>query len=530
MGSTHRGLTRSGLLITIETRENNRDGNDMKQWLKKVWLSLKIEQKIKWYTGFVLCIILLSIFLAGWAVKVSLLDFYVILDHNSLASDFLQCMETESDLFVAYAKNGGTDIYRELEQAIKDTEKMLTQLPYGYKEIGEMRYARTWSIRNMYRIYCDKRDSLLTAGETESNYIVNLYEVYEIQDYLQEYARQLMRETLEDSVSVYEGKIRMMLIVPVFMIVTEFVSFLCIRKMSELLNHSIVSPVTELAEASRKIAENDFFIQDVKCQSEDEMGELIHAFNKMKYATGEYIMALEERRKALDLYHAEELEKLEIAGRLDAMELDLLKNQINPHFLFNTLNVIGGMANLEGAQTTESMIHALSDLFRYNLKTPEEEVSLARELKVVEDYMFLQEMRFGSRITYEVDCQVDAEYAQIPTFTFQPLIENAIIHGLAPKEEGGHILIRIRNKRNMLHIAVADNGTGMDAETLKRFREALSEEGSDKKARTNIGLFNLYKRIHSMYENGEMKIYSKAGVGTIISIRIPDRRGNYFGK
>lgn len=87
-----------------------------------------------------------------------------------------------------------------------------------------------------------------------------------------------------------------------------------------------------------------------------------------KYATGEYIQALEEKRKTLDLLHEEELEKLETEKRLEMTKLELLKSQINPHFLFNTLNVIGGMASLEEAETTEKMIRALSALFRYNLK------------------------------------------------------------------------------------------------------------------------------------------------------------------
>ena len=300
--------------------------------------------------------------------------------------------------------------------------------------------------------------------------------------------------------------------------------------MSELLNSSIVSPVMDLAEASRKIAENDFFIEDVNVHSQDEMGELVHAFNKMKYATGEYIMALEEKRKALDLYHAEELEKLEMAGRLDAMELDLLKNQINPHFLFNTLNVIGGMANLEGASTTEAMIQSLSFLFRYNLKTPEEKVSLARELKVVRDYMFIQEKRFGNRIKYEIDCQMDAESVLIPTFTFQPLVENAIIHGLSQKEEGGRILIRIREVRGSICFAVADDGVGMELCALRELRQGLRQDEMDRTGRTRIGVFNIYKRIHAMYADGEMRIHSKAGTGTIISIRIPNERGNGFGE
>ena len=118
-------------------------------------------------------------------------------------------------------------------------------------------------------------------------------------------------------------------------------------------------------------------------------------------------MALEEKRKTLDLLHEEELGKLETEKRLEMIKLELLKSQINPHFLFNTLNVISGMAKLEEAETTEKMFLALSSLFRYNLKTPEQSVPLAKELKVVADYMYLQQMRFGERIRYELNCKVE---------------------------------------------------------------------------------------------------------------------------
>lgn len=502
----------------------------MRQRLKRFWQCLKIKQKIRLYTNIVIFVILVSIFLAVWAIKSSLLDFSTILRDNSLASDFVQCMERESELFKSYARIDDEDVLAELNQAIVNTQEVVGQLPYDYKKIGEDRYAKTWSIFNMYQVYCEKRDIILNAEKSFSDYVVRLYEVYEMQDYLQSYAKELMRDTLESGVSIYADKVRTIIVIPVVIIVFELIFLLCIHKMSELMNSSIVSPVMELAEASHKIAENDFTIEDVELQSEDEMGELVHAFNKMKYATGEYILALEERRKALDLYHAEELEKLEMASRLNDMELDLLKSQINPHFLFNTLNVIGGMANLEGAQTTEAMIQSLSFLFRYNLKTPEEKVSLVRELKVVRDYMFIQEKRFGSRITYEIDCQTDPEMVLIPTFTFQPLIENAIIHGLASKEAGGQIRIRIRKQRDMICIAVADNGIGMDRDSLKSLRQGLHDDEMNKTARTSIGLFNIYKRVHALYETGVMHIHSKPGVGTIVSIRIPDERGNDLGK
>lgn len=502
----------------------------MKQRLQKIWQSLKIKHKLRLYTNIVLFIILLSIFLAVWVVKASLLDFFAILNDNSSVNSLVQCMEEEADLFETYAKTGREDTYASLKGAIADTEKTVMQLPYDYGRIGAVRYAKTWSIRNMYQVYCERRDDVMGAGKERADYIVRLYEVYEIQEYLISYSKQLMRDTLDDSTAVYAEKVRTVIVVPIIMILVELLFFLSIRKMSELMNVSIVLPVMELAEASRKIAENDFFIEDVRLRSDDEMGELVHAFNKMKYATGEYITALEEKRKALDLYHAEELEKLEMAGRLDAMELDLLKNQINPHFLFNTLNVIGGMADLEGAQTTEAMIQSLSSLFRYNLKTPEEKVSLARELKVVRDYMFIQQKRFGDRITYEIDCQTDPEKAAIPTFTFQPLVENAIIHGLASKEEGGHILIRIKARQKGICIAIADNGAGMERESLQELRQNLKKEESGGSGRTSIGIFNIYKRIHAMYADGKMLVFSKAGTGTVISIWIPDEKENEFGK
>lgn len=502
----------------------------MKQRFQEVWQALKIEQKIKCFTSIVLWVILLSIFLIVWIAKYSLLDYATILNDNSLTSDFLQCMEEEAEVFEVYVKTGNEDAHTQLEQAIADTQRLVGQLPYDYEKIGETRYAKTWSIRNMYQVYCEKRDSILSTEEKTSQYISALYEVYDIQDYLKNYAKQLMRDTSEYGINVYSDKVRIIIIIPVLFILLEIAFFLSIRKLSALMNSSIVSPVMELAEASRKIAENDFFVEDIKTQSGDELGELVHAFNKMKYATSEYITALEEKRKALDLYHAEELEKIEIAARLDAMELDLLKNQINPHFLFNTLNVIGGMANLEGAQTTESMIQSLSFLFRYNLKTPEEKVPLARELKVVRDYMFIQEMRFGGRITCEIDCQTDAELVMVPTYTFQPLVENTIIHGLAPKEDGGHILIRIREIRGDICIVVADDGIGMDLKTLQTIRQKLREEETSRTNRMSIGLFNIYRRIHTMYKDGKMLIHSKAKAGTIIKIYIMDERGNRVGE
>lgn len=490
----------------------------MREKIRQTWQSLTIRKKIGTFTGTVFLIISLSVIFDIWVVKFSLVDFNGILQDNGKGSELVQALEEESRLFESCIKNPEEEREEQLEISIARTQKAVQELPFQYGKIGEKRYAKTWSIRNSYELYCEKRDAVLQMEEKDPNYIGKLYEVYDMQGYLQEYARTLMNYTIEDGNEIYQKRVPGLISVPLAVILFGLVLFCGMLELAALMNQTIISPVMELVKASQKIAANDFFVEDVNVQNQDELGELVRAFNKMKYATGEYILALEEKRKTLDLLHEEEMKKLEAEKRLEMIKLELLKNQVNPHFLFNTLNVIGGMANLEEAGTTEKMIKALSSLFRYNLKTPEAEVPLAKELKVVADYMYLQQMRFGGRISYELECLVNEELVLVPTFTFQPLVENAIIHGLSPKEEGGRIRIRIWQRKERLHITVGDNGIGMDTEQLKELRDQLRIEED---GRLGIGLGNVCKRIGAMYQESRVEVYSRKNAGTVIAIELP---------
>jgi sensor histidine kinase YesM len=311
--------------------------------------------------------------------------------------------------------------------------------------------------------------------------------------------------------------------VPFLVSAIGIVVFFIVFENSKIMNASITTPVLTLANASRKIAANDFFIDDIEVSSQDEIGELVTAFNKMKFATGEYIKALEDKRVALDQLHEQEMENLKIEKQLETMNLELLKSQINPHFLFNTLNAIAGTANLEDAPTTEQMIEALSSLFRYNLKTQAKETLLSQELKISKDYMYLQKMRFGERVQFEIDSEVDENAVIVPTFTFQPLLENAIIHGISKKVEGGKVTIKIRHVDGRLHINVEDTGVGMDEITLWNIKKQLYDQTLNKnhEKTVGIGLGNICKRIRAMYSDGNFEITSKEGEGTVIFIDIP---------
>ncbi len=488
----------------------------MKQKIAARWQALNIEQKSSFFTKLIFFLFLLVILFDFWVVRFSVFDFNKILEDNLESGTLLQCIQEETQLFAEYTKNRQKNTKTELKKAMKNTRKAVMALPYDYGSIGENRFNKTWSIQNFYEVYQEKRDAFFLMKGYGPEYVTKLYEVYDMQEYLQKYARELMSDTLHDGNDIYREKVPGLMRIPVFMVILGGILLIGVIQQTELMKKGITEPILELAKASKRIGANDFSGEDIKTESRDELGELVHAFNKMKYATGEYIQALEEKRKTLDLLHQEELERLSLEKHLELTRMELLKNQINPHFLFNTLNVIGGMANLEEAFTTEKMIGALSFIFRYNLKTTESQVPLAQEIKVVEDYMYLQEMRFGSRISYKISCLVSQEQVMVPVYTFQPLVENAIIHGLSHKEEGGRICIRIWEEKEELFITVGDTGTGMGEEELKALVQKL-KTGENK----GIGLGNIYKRITSMYQGGDLQVYSKAQAGTVIRIKIP---------
>ena len=305
---------------------------------------------------------------------------------------------------------------------------------------------------------------------------------------------------------------------PYLILIFSVVMMIIVMGLTRLLAAALVSPMMKMAHNARKIARNDFSGQDLTVPNRDEMGELVKAFNKMKHATEGYINTLKENNEMAELLHKEELEKIEMEKRLDAARLELLKSQINPHFLFNTLNMIACMAKLEEAATTERMIASMSNLFRYNLKTSEQIVPLERELKVVQDYMYLQQMRFGSRIGYECKAEVDPNRVMVPAFTLQPVVENAIIHGLSKKEQGGKIVIRIWRKGGSVIISVADTGVGMSQQRCRELSEAM--QGS-RTSGIGIGLGNIYQRINTMYKGGGLKLYSREGSGTVVQMTIP---------
>ncbi len=488
--------------------------------LRKLWMTISIKRKIGIFAAMVILIVALSASFNIWITKVSLGSFGQILNDNSRCHDFQEALDLEIKAFEQYIRNYGEENRSIYQVACVRTERCLWSLPSDAEKMGIERSARTWSVKNAYENYKIYRDDVAGRTKTGREFVDELYRVYSMQDYLQEYTRRLVQVTLTEGNGRYQKAAAFFGSIPYLILLFSVGLTIMALQITRIFSSTIAKPILTLADSARKIGANEFDQPDLEVENRDEIGELVIAFNKMKHSTKGYIDTLKENNEMQELLHKEELERSEMEKQLGSARLELLKSQINPHFLFNTLNMIACTAKLEDAADTEKMILSLGNLFRYNLKTREQTVTLDRELKIVEDYMYLQKMRFGSRIRYSLDLETDAENAIIPSLSLQPIVENAVVHGLSKKEKGGILHIRIWKTGEILVLSVADTGLGMSKERCEEVSAAMKERRT---AKIGIGLGNIYKRVHMMYEKGDLKICSREGRGTVIRLLIPQR-------
>lgn len=212
-------------------------------------------------------------------------------------------------------------------------------------------------------------------------------------------------------------------------------------------------------------------------------------------------------------------------------EIHALQSQINPHFLYNTLDTIRSMAIIRDSEDIAQMAEALSMLFRYSISRPGEMATLKDELDNVKNYLLIQGYRFPGRFRYRQKIE-DEELLQykLPVLTLQPVIENAIHHGLETKVGGGQVSVCAYSTQERFIIRIADNGTGMTEQQMENLRDRLASGtyiyGQDREQRkrhnTGIALTNVNQRIKFYYGNDYgIKVYSTAGVGTIVEIILP---------
>jgi len=210
------------------------------------------------------------------------------------------------------------------------------------------------------------------------------------------------------------------------------------------------------------------------------------------------------------------IEKEMLEKKIINLEAKNMSLVINPHFLFNTLNSIARIAYFEKSHTTEELIYCLSDLLRYNLKQDDELHTIGAEMDNIEKYLYIQKVRYKNRLEYEIDIPDQIKPHRIPNMIIQPIVENALIHGITPKRDGGKIKIYAEKYKNDIKISVMDNGNGFPKEVIQSLQQSENKLG--------IGFRSTDKRLKRYFgEDYGLNIAKSDFSGSTVTIMIPSK-------
>ncbi len=230
----------------------------------------------------------------------------------------------------------------------------------------------------------------------------------------------------------------------------------------------ITRPITALARSAEAVAGGNLAVDPIAIESHDEVNVLAQAFNTMIVSLRAYV---EQIRVNLARETAQKERDLRMQNFLQEARFKNLQAQINPHFLFNSLNAGAQMAMMEGSDRTSEFIEHVADFYRYNINLFDQDVALAQEVKMVDDYIYIQKVRFADRISYESDIDPACLTVRVPGLILQPIVENAFAHGLRDVEEGGLICVRISDQGDHVTVRIHDNGKGMPPGKIARILE-----------------------------------------------------------
>lgn len=309
------------------------------------------------------------------------------------------------------------------------------------------------------------------------------------------------------SVSSYQEVMQkakqMFLIVASVLIVTLAIVLLVAVKLSV----TITGPIVKLRNLMEKTEDGNLKVR-FQGGDQDEVSDLGRQFNRM----------LEQIQELVNAVYVEQEHKRKA-------QLQVVQEQFKPHFLYNTLDTIGWMAREYSAENIVKLVDALTNVFRISLSKGRDYISLEEEMKYISNYLYIQKIRYGPKVLYEMELDEDLKEVQIPKLILQPLVENAIYHGVKLKRGEGHLRVSVQREEDHICMSVADDGRGMAKEQVENLTRLLNEPTSPEENQS-FGLFYVKERLRMRYgDQFRVLVESQEGAGTKVTILIWEKDG-----
>ncbi len=447
---------------------------------------------------------------------------------NSVFSSNISLNELSDNLnelhsgLTGYLETKGTD---DLELYYASSQKMNEMMKDLNEEVTDNSIKLSErDIRNMLSTYLKTADEAIQAkrGRNIDEYTVKYNECSKIKEYLNTYIYSINNEQFKTNSENYQALVNSLRYTEIMSMLIFAVASVMNVLLIIVLTNTITRPLTRLSAKAEEISmgspEN---VEPLEIVSHDEVGKVTNAFNEMLASIKDYIARI---RTQLITQSEMKEKNLLMETHLKDAQLKYLQSQINPHFLFNTLNAGAQLAMMEGADRTGEYIRKMADFFRYNVKKTSETVKLSEEIELVDSYIYILNVRFAGEIVFEKDIDEALLEVMVPSMIIQPLVENSIKYGIKDLEPGdGKITLSVYREGDNCCIRVSDNGIGTDEDIIEKI---MSNEKKPSETR-GVGITNVMERLDLHYNNREVfEIKSKKNEGTQVTIKIPMEAGN----
>ena len=283
---------------------------------------------------------------------------------------------------------------------------------------------------------------------------------------------------------------------------------------------AVTQPLHRLAKAADEVAGGNFEIEQIPVESMDEVGIVTGAFNQMVASIRDYI---EKLRLTMERENKLKERDLMMQSHLKDAQLKYLQAQINPHFLFNTLNAGAQLAMMEDAQKTGRFLENTAEFFRYNVRKNDQDATLGEEIHLVDNYVYILNVRFSGDILFSKDVDDSLLEVRVPSMILQPLVENSVNYGIRDIDWEGRIELSVYRQDENICISIWDNGAGMEQERIEQVLAGNVQETDLRSNSNGVGMKNVMERLRLYFhDQAKLEIISEGkNMGTEVLITIP---------
>lgn len=367
------------------------------------------------------------------------------------------------------------------------------------------------SIRYLSAEYLDEVSQTIDGkrGRNVEKYRSHYEEATKLYGYLNTYIYSLNNEQFKDNSENYREMVNAFKLYEtagnLIMVVIIVINALLIMR----LTAELIRPLTDLTGMANEVSKGNFNLLPLEVEAEDEIGVVTKAFNEMVVSIQQYI---EKIRENAEIEQAHKEKELMMEAHLKDAQLKYLQAQINPHFLFNTLNAGAQLAMMEGADRTYEYVQVMSEFFRYNVKKGYKTVTIGEELELVDNYIYILNVRFSGDIKYEKEIDSSLLSVPMPSMILQPIVENCVNHGIREMMGEGIITMKVYSMDNTACISISDNGVGMSEETIDHLMNG-TPVNLDKKSSNGIGMDNVLARLKLFEGSDDVMSIESEGEG-----------------